>query len=830
MRLRKVALRGLVRFKGAEPVSYDLDALGPGLVAIVGDNGEGKTTCVEAVATALFKDLPSRVGNLYDHVHGRDAFAEAVFEDDDGRELKARVQIDVDRRTTEGYLFRDGVSLTTGRAKEFEAQIEQRFGSKELFYASVFAVQTKAGSFVRASKAQRKALFAELLGLGRLEVLHEAAKDRRTRAELALGEARAKVRDLETEIAAGAALEEQREGAQLKADAAAHQLETAREEEASATSTLERARAAAGAIRALEEAEEGARREVEAAQRALGTAEDLAPKARAAAHGKRLTLRAGDPDVAEASARRRHKDGVAALEQRRSALEEQAGRLEAVRKAQADLPALEAARDLLEARTKEVDQLAAEGRVAKAELDHAHRDLNAAEASAKNEQARLERQAGLLKQAPCSEKEEWYPLHGLDGEGEDLAGSCPLLADARAARDQLTLFRLSERTAEAVAVVETAEEKVQDLLARIEVAVASGDAADLPAARAAFARAQLLAAQAPHVEDAVRQLDGLAIERVKLEDTLARDLADVEQARSKVREAEAAIDSELNDTLLEAAEKVELAQEEARGAAKRLREADGKLQRARVDVPDVAKAACALADAQGTRKRAETALREADRELATIQGKVDRIRELEASVEPLRADVASAEQDLGDWNLLEQALGRDGIQALEIDAAGPEVTRLTNELLAACYGPRFSITFETQREKKSGRGEYSEAFDVIAYDGREPRKVENLSGGEQVIVGEALSLGIAIFNSRKSGVRWKFLMRDETAGALDPQNAVRYLDMLRRALSLGGFEQIIFIAHQQDLADRADVRLRIHGGNISIDGARVSAPTAVAVA
>src|SRR6185369_12890040 len=121
----------------------------------------------------------------------------------------------------------------------------------------------------------------------------------------------------------------------------------------------------------------------------------------------------------------------------------------------------------------------------------------------------------------------------------------------------------------------------------------------------------------------------------------------------------------------------------------------------------------------------------------------------------LRPALERATEDLGDWKILEAALGRDGIQALEIDAAGPEVARLTNDLLEACYGPRFSVSFETLREKKSARGEYAEAFDVKVYDRGEVRQVEQLSGGEKVVVGEGLGLAIAIYQARKNRIQWR---------------------------------------------------------------------------
>jgi ABC-type lipoprotein export system ATPase subunit len=87
-----------------------------------------------------------------------------------------------------------------------------------------------------------------------------------------------------------------------------------------------------------------------------------------------------------------------------------------------------------------------------------------------------------------------------------------------------------------------------------------------------------------------------------------------------------------------------------------------------------------------------------------------------------------------------------------------------------------------------------------------------------VVVGEAISLAIAILNCRKSGRRWRSLFRDETAGALDPANAQKYVDMMRRALDLGGFANVIFVAHQPEVWERADVQLHIQGGQVIVGG------------
>lgn len=826
MLLRRLDLKGLTTF--ARPISIDFEALGPGLVALAGLNGSGKTSAMEAVAACLYKAFPTRPG-WYEWFHGRDAYIETLWSDADGREVKVRVQVDTDQRKTESYLFVDGASVTTGRAKEFEAEIEKRFGSWALLLSSTFAAQDKAGSFVGMPKSQRKGLFVELLGLSRLEVLHEEAKGRHGRADADLSVQRARVEGVERELAGLPGLEAAREDAQRAADAAAHRLETARTEEAAAQGALSRAREAAASLASLEQIVGGARRQVESQRQALAGAQNLGAQARKAAEARLTAARAADPDGRDARARKGHRETLAGIERKRTALGQRRAALEQTLKnapdvdgARGKLAAAEREQADLQAAQQQADTLNGNARLAMQKAEAAKDKHAAAVDQRKREVEALERRTDLLPKVPCT----------ADGVPPALASTCPLLADARQAQQALNAIGESDEDPLWTVAEDArkASEAAAEVVAKAALAARSCNAerlaelaGDIRAHRDAVAHAGAVAAAREQIQQLLQDGHALDHEAHAANNALNEELAEVSKLRERIAAEEIAIDQELTDALMDAEDKVLVAQKDLAIVQKELAVAEQRLDAARRDTQDIAAAQDSLARAAGERAAAEKAVREMDQKLAGLVAQVDALKAKEPEAEEARLAVRAAEQEVGDWNLVEKALGRDGIQALEIDAAGPEVARLANELLEACYGPRFSLSFETLRERKGAPGEYSEAFDIRTYDNGRERPIEGLSGGERVIVGEALSLAIAIFNARKNSIRHRQLFRDETAGALDHVAAIAYVDMLRRARELGGFHQVVFIAHQRELVDRADVRLMVEGGQVSIDGGTKSA-------
>jgi exonuclease SbcC len=266
----------------------------------------------------------------------------------------------------------------------------------------------------------------------------------------------------------------------------------------------------------------------------------------------------------------------------------------------------------------------------------------------------------------------------------------------------------------------------------------------------------------------------------------------------------------------------------------RLKSLDRLNQARAVQAEELAKKESALAefsdlDAQIQASRREIANMESQtiscrRERDSLIARQAQIKQRQEQLEAAQNRLAQAEAELGttrteleDYNYLAKVFGPGEIQLCEIQAAGPEVSALVNALLEGCFDNKFEIRFRTQRPKADGRGMVDD-FDVEVRNKNLDRTclVDELSGGQFVLVNEAVNLGIAIYNMRQGeGIRYETLFRDETVGALDAANGKEYVRMLRRAMDLGGFHQVIFICHTPLVWDLADGILSVGGGCVS---------------
>ena len=835
MRLEAIALQGITRFH--DPVALNLRALPAGLIAIVGGNGEGKTTILESVPACLWRQFPSRGDKgLVDYVTRRDAYIEVTFTIDGQGTFRARLALDVATRQSEAVLEQvldsgERRLLNDGKVSTYDQVIAQHLPPADLILASVFAAQNRAGSFTSQDRKARKQLFASLLGLDHYEVMATTAREAvrlvdeaRTRAGAlrdvlrqqtapSLIEAlHADATVLQTEMAR-VEVQQQQTDAQvpaLRAEREALTLALQRHATLTAQQATQAVEASALTQRATSLPQQRAMR-VTAHQAALAALDT----ARAAARAKldaQGTTRATAHREACASRASAHTAAVAAIDEKiannRAVLANGAD----IRAAGQTVTRLESEIAIARQTLTAADTAVTTTREACLQAEQTRDRLTDARQALLTD----ETTAALLSTVPC-------------GGAGDFAG-CALLNQARAARErldglpalELRLVRAREAARVTGVALDAAQEQraavadgidrlTQDVVAPKKLAglsdrLAAAEAriGELVGQRAADDARHAQAIVDAQADDDARVV-ALAADR---EDADTRHTAAVAAALVSHEATLSAIEADLADVVTRG-ERLLLEQQGLQAAIDAIGDVPVQardLDR-RLHALQDARSACAAAWATLAQQRLVTGRRRAD---VTLQ--IQRLAHVAAWV-------ASLDVELLAWQRLATALGRDGLPVLEIDAAGPTVSTYCNDLLQACFGGRFSVELVTQEAKASGKG-LKETFEIRVFDnttGGAPRDLGDLSGGERVIVDEALKNAIAILlNQRAPSWPIRTCWRDETTGALDPENARRYVDMLRRMQQLAGIEQVFFVTHLGEAAGMADAQIVVANGTLTV--------------
>lgn len=232
-----------------------------------------------------------------------------------------------------------------------------------------------------------------------------------------------------------------------------------------------------------------------------------------------------------------------------------------------------------------------------------------------------------------------------------------------------------------------------------------------------------------------------------------------------------------------------------------------------IDIPSRV-AADALVEAQS--KATETAAGE----LVAARTKLELVNASQNRIAELKREIAAADDLYADWARLTADLGPNGLQAMEISAAEPEFNVLTNDLLERCSSSRWRIRFETTRLSHDGKDEIEDC-PIIVTDNEKGREdeIETYSGGERVVLEEAISLALTVLSCQHSGAEGSTLVRDETGPALADEFGPMYITMLRRAAEIIKASKVIFISHSRELQQLADVGLLFDKGKVRVLGA-----------
>ncbi|MEX0755728.1 MAG: SMC family ATPase [Actinomycetota bacterium] len=710
MRPLALNLEGFLSYR--EPTAVAFDQVGAAV--ILGDNGAGKTSLIEAMVWALYGAGRGRGPDEYVSVGTSLARVSLTFSlgTSSYRVTRERTLAATSRSSLELVVRAATVEAARGvgdwlpvggdSIAETQAAITELLGmDAETWTSTSFIGQGRADAFTQLRPAARKTLLAEVLGLGRYEALGELA--RALEHELVGQHAAALRRTDEIESRQAEDLEpvEQILDAALTRRARARALLEVQERELAEASA-----AVATALEGLAGVEQIQHRltdlrgrrleEVERRERELGRCQREERQSEGEISEQRVTVDRLRPAEAQAQ---QFDDQAARHQGERDAARENAARHQGA--------------------AAELEKRSA----AEAQMDHGAEDV------ARKTRERIDRLARTTE-----------PV--CDQCGQDLPSEL---------RDKV----VRDATAFGKQMVESAREHAELARTLLEEAAKNTDAA-----RADDREAETLERK---IADLTRAADKARVDAGRIgeeQDRLAALHDRQKQVRDALAAAEAAADSDealrpLDDQIAELEQQLaRVADQEA--ALLGMRDEESKraelVRHARGD----------LEEAIARVSRAEALVEETER--------------LRAEHGQLVAQLGDLDVRRNRYATLSRAFGRDGIPSLIVENAVPEIEATANRLLEQLTEGRIQVRIDSLRAKKDGG--LKETLDVTVSDETSERALETWSGGERQAVDLALRVGLSRLLAHRAGRQISTLILDEAFTAFDAGRRQRAVEVI----------------------------------------------------
>jgi DNA repair protein SbcC/Rad50 len=843
-----LSITGFLSYR--DPVEVDFSNIA--LACISGANGAGKSSLLDAITWALFGQARKRDDSL---INSKSQAAEVrlVFAYEDNIYCVQRTKPRDKTTLLEFQIFQGGQwspnassgqwkSLSERSMRETEACIQETLRlDYETFVNASFFLQGKADQFTQQRPGDRKRILSSILGLEVWETYKQRALERRRKveAEVAALDGRLaeitgelneeesrkqRLRQIETDLQrytelrqaqektlesirrVAATLQEQRK----MVDTLARQLESSRRQKNDLQTRLdERRKERQEQAELLERAAE-----IEAAYQAWQQARlDLERWEASAGQFRQQERRRQEPLAEIQAARARLEEQIQGLLQRKNEAEKLA----------AEIPVLQEQLHIAQLAGQAAEQELQKRTLLEAELS----DARQRQAEARAENPRLRQEMEELKER-------------IDRLGQASGVDCPLcgqpLSPSERERliESLTLHgrELGDRHRANQALVKQTDGRVAALEADIRL---------LSQAEAALREHTRTIDQLNiRLQNARQQADGWQQQEQPRLDELQLLLRE-EGFAPEARRLLAEVDAELKATGYDAAahdaarraeaagrnSEVSLRQlEKARSALSPLDREIGdldqqvsllaaELQRQQNDYDQAASALAAALDQAPDLDAAERQLLKLQEqenglhmEVGAARQKVLVLKDLKVRSKTLQSQREELARRIGQYRQLERAFGKDGVPALLIEQALPQIEARSNELLDRLSGGSMAVRFLTQvAYKDRHRDDLRETLDIMISDGAGTRDYEMFSGGEAFRVNFAIRLALAEVLAQRSGARLQTLVIDEGFGSQDAQGRQRLIEAIN--MVRGDFSKIFVITHIDELKDAFPTRVEV---------------------
>ena len=201
--------------------------------------------------------------------------------------------------------------------------------------------------------------------------------------------------------------------------------------------------------------------------------------------------------------------------------------------------------------------------------------------------------------------------------------------------------------------------------------------------------------------------------------------------------------------------------------------------------------------------RLEAELRQAQIERGVLENNISRCEKLEAEIRALEQKHNRLAHAKSIYDELTIAFGKNGIQALVIESAIPQLQNDANEILGRVTENRMHLKLELDEST-------SEQLEIRIADELGTRDYLTFSGGEAFRINFALRIALSRLLARRSGAPLPVLFIDEGFGSQDRSGQERLTEAIQSIQD--EFEKIIVITHIDQMKDAFPIRIEVSKG------------------
>lgn len=179
------------------------------------------------------------------------------------------------------------------------------------------------------------------------------------------------------------------------------------------------------------------------------------------------------------------------------------------------------------------------------------------------------------------------------------------------------------------------------------------------------------------------------------------------------------------------------------------------------------------------------------RRFGSVTSDLQRIEKYKEESYKRKKYVAALTTEMYEYQTLATIFGKDGLQALLIEEAIPEIEDEANRLLSRLTDNNAQVMIESLRDLKKGGAK--ETLEIKISDASGIRPYELFSGGEAFRIDFALRIAISRLLARRAGTALQTLIIDEGFGSQDEDGLARLMDALH--VLREDFARVIVVSH-----------------------------------